>query len=904
MAFPAVAAREDSIKTPAGTTHAVDLPAGVVSGDLLIVSFTAFETSSIVVTWPAGWTSLISAHHNASTSTAFTEIRYRVADGTEGATISITTNESQESSHRSWRISGQHTTSAPEGAAATGSSTTPNPPALDPAGWAAEDTLWLAIAAIDHGTRTFSAFPASYVNTFDHDGLGVPNAGYGERSLNAASEDPSTFTISQTTAWAAFTIAIRPAGGIAQAQTKTDPVGISSTVEAQAFLNIQQEKVDPVGLLDSIETAQGLGHARAVTDPVGLADSVEVQQGLGHVQEIVDPVGITDQAAGKVPYFPPSIPQLGARSHRLASADPYPEISCTIDGKPVLLGKDWSATARVNAGFDQFRGKILEEDLRRLRVRQFSTVRLWLPDARLLWEGRVSRPPAVQRGVAEVEAQGHHTRLVKADTRLLYSSADFGLWGVAESPPYNVASTDSEKFNRQVEHNCLRFSASKDTTYANGADAGLIAGCAGSPGGFTRLKGSFVSNNKTDIFFDAWDLKAYVDDYPGGTGRGTSEGTYDFPNTGSGSFDFTLDSTGTTRQRVLLAMQFQYVASPATLSFTIHWLLKDILLRGIAAADTMVASAVVADILGRQSIDTSLVDASVMNLLPYDVRDAQAWAEALTYIADIEDRWWAVWGSSDGGNPLGEYSEWSRVWTTDREHGCIPGLSTLERFNRAVVAYEDAAGAPQEVTADVVPDPLSSTNQDNELRVKLQDVQTDSTLASNVAAKLAEREGSPRWTGGVDLRYLRDAVGRGSAYSVRPGDLVRISDFEDPAALHRVVEVEYRADGVRLGIEAPSSIESMLGRQFPFLGPPPKLPPPEEQDLSSGPGPSYEAPEVPAGEGEDSPPGGSAPSAPAPVGGGGAQHHGHRHGPHWHHGDKHEGRVHGHDHWHPAGQHH
>jgi hypothetical protein len=98
-------------------------------------------------------------------------------------------------------------------AEATGS-TAPNPPSLTPS-WGAADTLWLAVTGWSEGTITASAFPTNYTNT-GQNGTGVAGSegvsiGWGFRELNAASEDPGTFTLGSAANWVAFTIAIRPA---------------------------------------------------------------------------------------------------------------------------------------------------------------------------------------------------------------------------------------------------------------------------------------------------------------------------------------------------------------------------------------------------------------------------------------------------------------------------------------------------------------------------------------------------------------------------------------------------------------------------------------------------------------------------------------------------------------------
>jgi len=210
MAFPTVAARNSSTSA-SGTSHVVALPAGIVAGNRLVVAFVC--SNAPTVTWPAGWATNIYSGNDAS-STSRIEVHERIADGTEGASITITTSTNQTGSHRSWRITDSDTATASEGAGASGWSNAPNPPNLDPAGWGAEDTLWLALTCFNTQPAELTGYPASYTDTA---AIGVPavasSLGVGERQLNAAAENPGAFALSGNYNWRAVTVAIRPASG-------------------------------------------------------------------------------------------------------------------------------------------------------------------------------------------------------------------------------------------------------------------------------------------------------------------------------------------------------------------------------------------------------------------------------------------------------------------------------------------------------------------------------------------------------------------------------------------------------------------------------------------------------------------------------------------------------------------
>ena len=206
MAFPSVPDRTSSEHGTAVTSHTVNLPAGIVAGNLLIVQFAC--ASNPVVTWPAGWTTAINDGADVS-STSRTEIHYRFADGTEGAAITITTDSARTSVHRSWRITGAHDSTPPEGAAATGFTSTPNPPNLDTTAWDLEDALWLALM-LTPGNISPTGYPLDYTNTFHERTPGGPMLACGERSLNVSAENPAGFALSTTENWRAITVAVRP----------------------------------------------------------------------------------------------------------------------------------------------------------------------------------------------------------------------------------------------------------------------------------------------------------------------------------------------------------------------------------------------------------------------------------------------------------------------------------------------------------------------------------------------------------------------------------------------------------------------------------------------------------------------------------------------------------------------
>jgi len=186
MAFPTVAATATSFNPDHLTNHIVSLPANIAAGNLLIIFFRGGMAG--VAATPAGWTLLCSR----DTSSVFR----RVADGAEGATVTVTTAWNGRSAHVTFRITNQDPVNFIAGAF-TGADSL-DPPNLAP-GWGIADILWLTSAS---GRRTNYAFtcPANYGNQLNAQSLA--NSGdnvhvllsVARRNLTIDAENPATWT--------------------------------------------------------------------------------------------------------------------------------------------------------------------------------------------------------------------------------------------------------------------------------------------------------------------------------------------------------------------------------------------------------------------------------------------------------------------------------------------------------------------------------------------------------------------------------------------------------------------------------------------------------------------------------------------------------------------------------------
>lgn len=222
MSFPSVVATNHGARTSNATSHIISLPNGCnVSGRRAIIFYDLDEQQTI--TWPSGWTEFASV--DGPSGNGRFAAAYRNLDGTEGFsgtgdTVTVTVPLTDGSSHATILIeAGTYDQgTAPEvttvSQATTG--TDPDPPNHTPAGGAL-DYLWIAAGGAD-GNVTFTGYPTNYGSNQVTDAGGYAGGtaiGMATRQLNAASENPSAFTISVAEQRTAMTVSIKPvvAGG-------------------------------------------------------------------------------------------------------------------------------------------------------------------------------------------------------------------------------------------------------------------------------------------------------------------------------------------------------------------------------------------------------------------------------------------------------------------------------------------------------------------------------------------------------------------------------------------------------------------------------------------------------------------------------------------------------------------
>lgn len=219
MAFPAVSTASETSVSTAADPHTVNRPAGVAGR--LVVVLGATPTTQVAA-WPAGYTQFVNIGGAGYRIIA----AYHYDDGTEGSTISVDMAASTKAAWLALSLAGAQNPATQPPEAVEGSTQITanyNPPALTPTG-GAKDYLWIACLAqageeADDDTWC-TAGPTNYLPatprqvTSGTGGAASSNASLAEanRQLNAASEDPGTFTAAQSLSTIGATIAVHPAG--------------------------------------------------------------------------------------------------------------------------------------------------------------------------------------------------------------------------------------------------------------------------------------------------------------------------------------------------------------------------------------------------------------------------------------------------------------------------------------------------------------------------------------------------------------------------------------------------------------------------------------------------------------------------------------------------------------------
>lgn len=210
-AFPVIAGTSTSIDTTTNTTQVVSLPGSIASGDLLLLAHWGSGTDATPNSTLSGWTLL--GDNIVSNAVGHFAVFYRVADGAEGASVSITTDTAEDSAGCVYRITGWNSPTPPQinVGPPIGLSTAPDGALLTPT-WALEDTTYIVIAGADSNTVDFTVYPTNYDTaqiTIPTHTLAGGACAMAARDYTSTSDDPGTFTIDTSTRWMVYTVAVR-----------------------------------------------------------------------------------------------------------------------------------------------------------------------------------------------------------------------------------------------------------------------------------------------------------------------------------------------------------------------------------------------------------------------------------------------------------------------------------------------------------------------------------------------------------------------------------------------------------------------------------------------------------------------------------------------------------------------
>lgn len=244
MAFPSIVSENSGTQPTADIFHTVDLPSGLVQGNLLVLIFSCRPTS---VFTPLDW----DIFGNSSASNTTLRSYSRIIDGTEGSTLTVQTVDAFKSCHRVVQFSGHDVLNLPE-ATETFSDVddlNPDSPAITPTGGSKEYYIISAHGQRDVGPTT--DFPTSYSNTGQ---VSVPASGsfhlaWADREVTASTENPSAFTTTSAHDWSSITIAIHP-----EAVDQASPEFISSG----STLHEPSLNLDQTASIDFISSGSGL----------------------------------------------------------------------------------------------------------------------------------------------------------------------------------------------------------------------------------------------------------------------------------------------------------------------------------------------------------------------------------------------------------------------------------------------------------------------------------------------------------------------------------------------------------------------------------------------------------------------------------------------------------------------
>ena len=204
---------EVSASVTGGTGIVTSLDVGIPAGSgglLLIVLRLTRGSGSAGVNTPSGWTKAT----DGGTFIGELAALWRIADGTEGSTVTVTLDNAAFTAWVAYRISGAASIGTPVEGLVTAYNVH-TPPELTPS-WGSASVLWIAVQSTRRGTNEYTSAPANYEGLLTgwSGGTGSNDAlvATAHRVLTAVSEIPGAFGFTGTASGAySATLAVRAA---------------------------------------------------------------------------------------------------------------------------------------------------------------------------------------------------------------------------------------------------------------------------------------------------------------------------------------------------------------------------------------------------------------------------------------------------------------------------------------------------------------------------------------------------------------------------------------------------------------------------------------------------------------------------------------------------------------------
>lgn len=270
MASPVDAGRATTSVATGADPWTVNLPASIAAGDLLLVWLCNQGASTFNL--PAGWSWLLNNRSQPNSGDTLA-CMYRLADGSEGATVSVDLTAAVKGAAIAWRITGAEdpATQAPEISAAhdTTGTNTANPPSISPTG-GSKDYLFFVVAEMD-GEAITGFSHSVYVNdqatnsgTAGAAGTNLEIGG-ASRQATTATEDPAVWTHGLANSGVtAYTIAIHP-GATATPKAASDSFALT---EGTAAIGLSRTDAG------SLSEAAAIAATVAANDSAALAEAI------------------------------------------------------------------------------------------------------------------------------------------------------------------------------------------------------------------------------------------------------------------------------------------------------------------------------------------------------------------------------------------------------------------------------------------------------------------------------------------------------------------------------------------------------------------------------------------------------------------------------------------------------